>query len=196
MKNDLSEEKRLLAALRREDPDAFRQLVEEHRNKVLNTCYRFVYNREDAEELAQETFLEVHHSIGAFREKSRLSTWIHRIAVTKSLDFLRKKRRKKRGGIVGRLLSLDDFSGVISAPASFNPDAQLELEERRRALREALDTLSDSQRAAFALSKYDGLSYQEIAEILKTSVPSVESLIHRAKAKLQKKLRDYYRGRT
>jgi RNA polymerase sigma-70 factor (ECF subfamily) len=189
-----SGEKELLAALRREEPDAFRQLVEYHRNKVINTCYRIVYNREDAEELAQETFLEVHNSIGEFREKSRLSTWIYRIAVTKSLDFLRKRGRKKREGIVGRLLSLDDYSGAIAAPASSNPEAHLETQERRRVLRGAMDTLSDSQRTAFVLSKYDGLSYQEIADILETSLPSIESLIHRAKAKLQKRLYSYYKG--
>ncbi len=75
--------------------ESFRSLVAEHQEMVINTCYRFVFNREDAEDLAQDVFIEVYRSLEQFREEARLSTWIYRIAVTKSLDHLRRLKRKK-----------------------------------------------------------------------------------------------------
>ena len=91
-------EEQLLADLRTGEPGAFRQLVELHQHNVINICYRFVHDKAEAEDLAQETFIEVHRSIGGFRGQSSIDTWIHRIAVSKSLDFVRKQGREKRGG--------------------------------------------------------------------------------------------------
>jgi len=171
---------------------AFRELVERHQHKLINICYRFVHNKSEAEDLAQETFLEVYRSIDRFRGQSSLSTWIYRIAVSKSLDFVRKQSREKRGGRLKALLRLDDSTIEIPAPSSTVPDRVMEQKERQRVLQSALARLPDKQHVAFVLSKYDGLSYQEIAETMKTSVSSVESLIHRAKNNLQKGLRRYY----
>ena len=83
----------LIENLKKGDINSFRILVNEHQRKVLNTCYRFLNNKEDAEDLTQEVFLEVYKSISSFRGESKISTWIYRIAVTKSLDFIRKKKR-------------------------------------------------------------------------------------------------------
>ena len=184
----------LLNNLREDKTGAFRQLVEKYKVKVINTCYRFVADKEDAEDIAQDTFIEIYRSISSFREESELSTWIYRIAVSKSLDFVRKKNRKKRKGIWGHILRLDNGPHEIPAPSSTNPDIELEQKERRAVLQQALDSLPKNQSVAFVLSKYDGLSYKEIADILKTSVPSVESLIHRAKTNLKKKLYKYYKS--
>ena len=88
--------------------ELFRALVTEHQEMVINTCYRFVLNREDAEDLAQDVFVEVHRSLDQFREESKLSTWIYRIAVTKSLDHLRRMKRKKRFSSLKRIIGVDD----------------------------------------------------------------------------------------
>jgi RNA polymerase sigma-70 factor (ECF subfamily) len=181
-----------LSELKNGQADAFRKLVEEHQHNVINICYRFVHDKAEAEDLAQETFIEVHRSIGGFRGQSSIATWIHRIAISKSLDFVRKQGREKRGGKLRALLSQDDKVADIPAPASTGPDKVLEQQERRRVLQRALDSLPKNQRVAFVLSKYDGLSYQEIADTLKISLSSVESLIHRAKKNLQKRLQSYY----
>ncbi len=185
-------EAELLAGLRERQPVAFRLLVEEHQRKVISICYRFVHDRAEAEDLAQETFVEVHRSISGFRGQASLSTWIHQIAVSKSLDFVRKQNREKRGGKLSRLLRLDKEAVEVPSPASEQPDAQLEQKRRQRVLQQALDRLPKNQRIAFVLSKYDGMSYQEIAGVLKTSLSSVESLIHRARKNLQKSLNKYY----
>ena len=144
-------------------------------------------NKEDSEDLTQEVFVEVYKSLASFRGESKLSTWIYRIAVTKSLDFIRRKKRKKRFGIIKKVFNADDsFEDIID---DNNPDPEVRLEEldRIKILNEALGTLPENQRAAFTLSKYDEISYKEIAEILDTTIPSVESLIHRAKNNLKKK---------
>ncbi|NTW54098.1 MAG: RNA polymerase sigma factor [Chlorobaculum sp.] len=173
---------------------SFSELVAEHQDMVVNTCFRFVFNREDAEDLAQEVFIEVYRSLEKFREESKLSTWIYRIAVTKSLDHLRKLKRKKRFSSLKRVIGIDDPADSIPAPSDDNPGDALVNKERVAVLQNALDALPDNQKTAFLLSKQDGYSNQEIADILQTTIPAVESLIHRAKKNLQSRLERHYRS--
>ncbi|HWR00663.1 MAG TPA: RNA polymerase sigma factor [Chlorobaculum sp.] len=170
----------------------FSDLVAEHQEMVVNTCFRFVFNREDAEDLAQEVFVEVYRSIDKFREEAKLSTWIYRIAVSKSLDHLRRLKRKKRFSSLKRIIGVDDPADTIAAPSGDNPADVLADKERVAVLQEALEGLPDNQKTAFLLSKQDGYSNQEIADILQTTVPAVESLIHRAKKNLKSRLERHY----
>ncbi len=170
----------------------FSDLVAEHQEMVVNTCFRFVFNREDAEDLAQEVFVEVYRSLDKFREEAKLSTWIYRIAVSKSLDHLRRLKRKKRFSSLKRIIGIDDPADTIAAPDHDNPADVLVDKERVAVLQEALDGLPDNQKTAFLLSKQDGYSNQEIADILQTTVPAVESLIHRAKKNLKSRLERHY----
>lgn len=174
------------------DFGSFKILVNENQKKVLNTCFRFTNNHEDAEDLTQEVFIEVYRSISGFRGDSKLSTWIYRIAVTKSLDFLRKKKRKKRFGITKGFSNEETMREELKAADISNPATQTENQDRIRILNEALEKLPENQRVAFTLSKYDEMSYQEISEILETTISAVESLIHRAKNNLKKRLYNYY----
>ncbi|MCX6223394.1 MAG: sigma-70 family RNA polymerase sigma factor [Bacteroidia bacterium] len=96
------------------DNAAFNELVMIYRNRVINTCYRFLLSRNDAEDVSQDVFIEVFQSIRSFRGNSKLSTWIYRIAVTKSLDELKKRKRKKRISSLGKMLHLDDVAGWIA----------------------------------------------------------------------------------
>jgi RNA polymerase sigma-70 factor (ECF subfamily) len=170
----------------------FKQLVESHKNKVINTCFGFVHNRADAEDIAQDVFVEVYQSVNSFNEDSSISTWIYRIAVNKSLDFIRKSKRKKRWAELTRI-NLDSKNETDHwFTDDNNPQLTLENLERMKILNAAIETLPQNQRAAFTLHKYEDLSYKEVAEILNTSVSSVESLMHRAKINLQQKLEKYY----
>ncbi|WP_416143547.1 RNA polymerase sigma factor [Prosthecochloris sp. SCSIO W1102] len=173
--------------------DEFSTIVAEHQDMVLNTCYRFVLNREDAEDIAQEVFLEAYRSLGSFRQESKLSTWIYRIAVTKSLDHLRKKKRKKRFSSLKRVIGVNDPVEELPISSQESPAEVLTESEKTQVLQHALDTLPENQKTAFLLSKYDGYSNQEIAEVLHTTVSAVESLVHRAKKNLQKKLQKHYK---
>ncbi|MEJ2051227.1 MAG: sigma-70 family RNA polymerase sigma factor [Calditrichota bacterium] len=147
---------------------------------------------EDARDVAQYVFIEIYQSLENFREEAKLSTWIYRISVTKSLDFLRRKNRKKRMGKFKRLFNIDDVAERLEQPSGSNPDKNVEKMERDRILQQAIDRLPENQKIAVTLSKYEGFSNKEISGIMNTSVSSVESLIHRAKVNLKKKLYRYY----
>ncbi len=185
-------DKEFIKEIKEGNTAAFKGLVDRFREQVVNTCFRFLANKEDAEDTAQEVFIEVLRSASGFREEASLSTWIHRIAVSKSLDFIRKCKRQKRMGLVRQILRLEDVAEGIPAPRSASPDANLENQERIHILNQAMDTLPENQRVAITLSKYDVFSNQEVAEIMATSVSAVEALIHRAKQNLKKKLYRYY----
>jgi RNA polymerase sigma-70 factor, ECF subfamily len=185
-------EMELVERLKNGDQAAFRVLVDTFQPVVLNCCYRIVTDPEAARDLTQEVFMEVHQSIRQFRSESKLSTWIYRIATAKSLDHLRGLRRKKRFGFVKSLFSGEPAEVSVLSSNAPDPHQELEMEERRRVLKWAVDALPDNQRIAFTLCKYDEMSYQEIADVLGTSISAVESLIFRAKGNLKKKLSRYY----
>lgn len=186
----LSEDE-LIVQLSEGDPQAFRELVEQNQDKVINTCFGFVRNKEDAEDVAQEVFIEIYQSIKGFRKDAKLSTWIYRISVNKSLDHIRKKKRKKR---FAQLVFLDSTEGneVFDVPALDNPQKELEDSQRRKVLLYAINQLPKNQQTAISLSKFEKISNKNIAEILNLSVSAVEALIHRAKNNLRNKLQNYY----
>ncbi len=168
-------------------------LVEEHQERVLNTCYRFVHRREDAEDLTQEVFLEVYRSLDKFHGDAKFSTWIYRIAVTKSIDFLRKQKRKKRFAEAKRVFGLkNEPLPELPANEKSRPDEILQEQERQEILRKAVNSLPENQKTAIILSKYEGFKQKEIAEIMDSTVPAVESLVHRGMNNLSSYLNKTY----
>jgi len=181
-----------ISELKEGNETAFKQLVEAYKNKVINTCFGFVHNRTDAEDIAQNVFVEVFESVNRFKEDSSLSTWIYRIAVNKSLDFIRKSNRKKRWSELTRI-SFDQNENTDNwYMHNDTPEISLEQKERINILNSAINKLPENQKVAFTMHKYEDLSYKEIADILSTTVSSVESLMHRAKINLQKSLAGYH----
>ncbi len=189
-------QKDLIIQLKNGHKDSFKFLVELYQDKVLNTCYHFVHDKTDAEDLSQEVFLQVYRSIGRFREDAQLSTWIYRIAVNKSLDHIRKKKRKKRFAFVTSFWGTTENEYELQIPTNENLHSDLEQKEMIQILNNAINKLPENQKTAITLSKYEGFSNKEIAEILDTSVSSVESLIHRAKKNLNQKLYHFYEKNT
>jgi RNA polymerase sigma-70 factor (ECF subfamily) len=176
-------EQDLITGLKEGNTLAFKELVANYQLPVINTCLGIVQNRHDAEDLTQDVFVEIFRSVASFRADSKLSTWIYRIAVNKSLNFVRKQKKRRW------ISSLEDFLKVKTEPETSGYGiSELERSETGREIHQALASLPENQRIAFTLNKYDELSYKEIAEVMNLSVPSVESLIHRAKQGLQKKL--------
>ena len=166
-------------------PEAFKALVEQLSQDVIKTCYGFAGSRDDAEDIAQEVFIEIYKSIRQFRKDADLNTWIYRICINKSIDFLRRQKRKKRLADMATLFSLK------SRPSN-NPHQQLEEEERKKILREQIALLPENQRITLILSRFDRLSNKKIAKIMATSESAIESLLHRARANLQKNLAKYF----
>lgn len=178
-----------IQALQAGNKNAYRQLIETYQDQVVNTCYGFVQRREDAEDLAQEVFIEVFRSVGKFRKDAKLSTWLYRIAVNKSLEFIRYHKRKKR--FAWRQSLSDMTEAEEPASLSDHPGLSLEQQEGMRILMGKIELLPQNQRIAFTLSKIEDLPYKEIAEVMKLSLSSVESLMHRAKKNLKKELKNW-----
>lgn len=188
------QESELVQQLQLGDNRAFRILAESYKDRVYNTCLGFLSNPHDAEDVAQEVFIQVFESIADFREDAALSTWIYRIAVTKSLELIRKRKRKKRYGFFQALMNTGDEPNDAADEEFFpHPGVTMENKERAEILMNAIAQLSEQQRIAFTLHKLEDLSYKEIAKVMETSLSAVESLMHRAKKNLQKKLYEYYK---
>lgn len=188
------DETELIRAIQSGDQKAFRLLVEKYQRLVVNTCFGIVHNQTDAEDIGQDVFLEVFRSAVRFRGDAQLSTWLYRIATNRSLNFVRNNRRRRF------LQSIEEaFSGgknrnrEITENHSDQPDQKLTNQQRSEVLHQAIDRLPEKQRIAFVLNKYEDLTYQQIAEVMETSLPSVESLLHRAKKSLQEQLYECYR---
>ncbi|MFC2114497.1 RNA polymerase sigma factor [Bacteroidota bacterium] len=184
METMISEHKLLEGVINR-DEDSFRIFVERYQDFVFNISYQFLKDKNDADDIAQEVFIKVYESAHTFRKESKISTWLYRITVNKSLNFIRSR---KRFSLIERLDNLLNEDGEFNS-AVISPQVDEHTESQKSILlHSALNTLPEKQRTAFTLSKIENLSYKEIADIMETSLSSVESLIHRAKIGLQKKL--------
>lgn len=186
------EKKEIITRLKKNDHNAFQYLVETFSKKVYNTCIGMLQNIEDAEDVTQEIFVTIHLNINDFSGKSSLSTWIYRISVNKCLEFLRKKSRKKRSGIFKSIFASEVEKTIENQSDFIHPGIQLENQERSKIVFKAIDLLPENQKTAFILHKIEQVSYNEIAEIMDTSLSSVESLLFRAKQNLKKHLAHYY----
>lgn len=167
-------------------------LVSSYSVKVYNLCLGILQNQEDAEDTVQEVFTTVYLSVHQFKGDSKLSTWIYRIAVNKCQEFIRKKSRKKRFGFMQSLDQSDKIPAHSLKSNFCHPGIELENQERATVLFGALDRLPENQKIAFTMHKVEGFPYDEIAEIMNTSLSSVESLIFRAKQNLKNLLSEYY----
>ncbi|MCF8294485.1 MAG: RNA polymerase sigma factor [Bacteroidales bacterium] len=175
---------------------AFKKLIESYQHKVVGTCYGFVKNEKDAEDIAQEVFIEIFRSVSTFKQESEISTWIYRISINKSLDHLRKQNRKKRIQNLIPLLNPFKDKEIPIPSVDLNKQEELELTEKHKILHEAIQKLPENQRIALTLNKFEDLSAREIAEIMETSLQSVESLIHRSKKNLKEILISKYQYLT
>lgn len=175
----------------------FRELVDSYQLLVLNTCNSFLHDKINAEDIAQEVFIEVFLSIRTFKSEAKLSTWLYRISVNKSLNFIRdNKKRSIVKSIEGFFSGGHKTELQIPDHSSLYTDIDNAQNEKIDLLHKAIDLLSKKQKTAFTLSKFEKLSYVQIAEVMHLSLSSVEGLIHRAKNNVQKRILSYYKNKT
>ena len=181
----------LIVQLQQGDEQAFKKLVDEWQDMVYNTALGIVQNADDADDITQDVFIQVYQSVSSFKGESKFSTWLYRIVITKSLDHIKKKKRKKRFGFMQGLFGNNSDEEIH--PEEFNhPGVLMENKERAAELFKALEQLPDKQRIAFTLHRLEAQKHQDIALIMELSVTAVESLIARAKGNLRQLLKDYY----
>ncbi len=184
------EDRELISGIKNKNKQVYKEFIEQYQKLVLNICFRFVNNSDDANDVAQEVFIEAYRSIEKFREDSKISTWLYRISVNKSLNFLRDNKKTK---------ITDSYSGEQktsdgSLQTTTTPETNFINKERKEIIDKAINSLPDRQKTAFILHKKEDLSQEEISKVLGISIKAVESLIIRAKQNLQKKLINYYKN--
>lgn len=179
--------------IRTSNQQAFVELIDRFQEPVLRTCMGFLHNHDDAQDITQEVFIEIFESIDKFRGDAKLSTWIYRIAVNKSLNSIRNSKKRSFFKNIESLFTGSNNSGLEIADNNAEPHEQMVNDETSNILKIAINSLAKNQQIAFTMHKYEDLSYKQIADIMDISLSSVESLIHRAKVNLQKKLVKYYK---
>ncbi|NMC38304.1 MAG: RNA polymerase sigma factor [Bacteroidales bacterium] len=170
--------------------DAFRLLVERYQQSVFRTVMGFLHDKDEADDLSQDIFIQAYLSLARFKGESAFSTWLYRITLNACLNKTRKSPLQKIFRLFENTPEADReiFLSVID---STDPENIMIQNENAELVRKALDSLPENQRIAIVLSKYDDLPQREIAEIMKTSEGAVESLLQRAK----KNLREILSGR-
>ncbi|MGV8095891.1 MAG: RNA polymerase sigma factor [Mangrovibacterium sp.] len=184
------DDKELIKAILMHNEEAFSTLIEKYKKLVYHTVFRIVHDRDDADDLFQEVFLEVYRSVHHLRSENDLSGWIFKIAYNKALCFLRKRNPAKVNA--DTLLSNLESNGHYLDRQT--PVRMLEAKEASMILFAAIDRLPDMQRKVLMMHKFEERSHQEIGEMLNLTRASVESLIYRAKYNLKKSLHSYFRS--
>lgn len=180
-------ERSLLRRLRNRDERAFRELIENHRDRVYNICYRMLGNRHESEDVAQEVFITVFKQIDTFREEAKFSTWLYRVAVNhckNRIKYLARRFDKARDE-----LDEQGTNGTpIGAPLPNAPDRALEGAQMEKLMQDAIAALEEDQRIVVVLRDVEDLSIEEICDITGLPDGTVKSRLHRARLVLRKKL--------
>lgn len=182
----MSDHLKILESIASGNAEAFQCFYELFSSKVYNTAISYAQNEQDAEEITQDVFTKIFRSANQFKGNSKVSTWVYRITVNTSLNFL---KHKKRFSFLSFGLDKKDQSDFD------HPGILLENQENAKLLFKVIDTLPDKQKTAFILSFVEELPRQEVADIMEMSLKALESLLQRAKANLRIKLQKYYPNR-
>lgn len=188
---DSCDEAELIAASQGGDHDAFGSLMKRYKDRVFNTALRFVGNWAIAEELTQDIFISVYRNIGGFKGESKFSTWLYRVTVNHAKNRIGYLSRKgyfrsdelsdNTGGDPAYALS-----GRTSGPGQYAEDKEL-----IGILMECFKMLSDNDRRIITLKDFEGLNYDEIAEVLEINIGTVKSRLSRARDRLKEMMKDY-----
>lgn len=186
------EDAALVRAFQAGNKDAFDDLVLKHQHRVFNLCYRFLGDYQEANDLAQDTFVKVYQSLKRFRLESTFSTWLYRIAVNTSKNRLKSlayKYKRKTVSLNSPERPENPAPAIEIRDETQSPMMELERKERLTFIQKAIDTLPAEQKTIVVLSDIEGLSYDEIATVTGHKLGTVKSKLARARLDLRKKLR-------
>jgi len=189
---DFSEDDiQLMLRFKNGEETCFEQLVERHKTRVFNLVYRFLGSDREAEDIAQEIFIKVYHSKDSYTPKAKFTTWLYTICKNTCLNELRKRKAPCVSIDDPVRLEEDTVTLQVKDCSTPSPADSVLNDEKAAIVRDAIDSLSDQQKMAVILCRYEKLSYDEIAQIMRCSVKAVKSLLHRAKEQLRDKLKYY-----
>lgn len=189
----MNENEKFLDQLQAGDQQAFRILVEKYQPMIKAIALQMFEREEDQEDFMQEVFVRIYQALPGFRRKSMLSTWIYRIALNHALNLTRRNKWKSWfSESLSKWVGNDrNDEELTRLPASSEEGA--EQREMRRMLNKAIQRLPENQRIAFVMTRIDGMSYAEVAQVMNLSESAVDSLTQRARQNLRKYLASYYK---
>ena len=181
----------LVRRARQGDLDAYDELVRRYQERIYATVYHMTANHEDANDLAQEAFIKAFQALKSFKGGSSFYTWVYRIAVNKTINFLKQRKNKAH-------MSLDDLDfnaehdpDLVALISDKTPRREINLAELHEKLNTAMQKLSEPHRLVVTLHDVQGLSHEEIAEIMGCNIGTVRSRLFYARQQLQAYLSDY-----
>ena len=170
---------------------AYEALLKRYKNGIYSMIYQMIRNREETEDLVQETFIKAFNSLEKYNKNYAFSTWLYRITVNKCMDYLRKRKRKEHYEV-----ELDKEEGLkLKGLAMNSADSgyqNTERQELQEIIQKVLNSLPEKYRVILVLREIEELSYQEIARVMKVSVSKVKVLLFRARQKIKEKLLPVY----
>ncbi len=182
----------LMLRVKRGDGDAFGELVDKYKQPVMNLAYRILRDATEAEDLAQNVFLQVHKSAHRYEASARFTTWLFTITRNLCLNEIRRRSRHPADSLDGGNLENDDQPArQYEDHKTFLPTEKLLHSELEQKIELALAELPEQQRTAILLCRGDEMSYEEIAEVVGCSLSATKSLIHRGREALKQKLKPY-----
>lgn len=167
----------------------FDALYEQYKVQVYNLALQYVQNTRDAEEITQDVFVAVYQKLSVFRQEASPKTWIYRITVNKSLDYLRMRKTKSQS-FLRSFLQIDAPNSYFEHATFDHPGVQMEQRESTMAIFKAINQLSEQQKTVVLLLRIEQLPQKEVAAIMQINEGAVESLYQRAKKNLQKRISD------
>lgn len=161
----------------------FEEIFNTHKERVFSLCFRYLQQEQEAEDAVQEVFVKVFYKLDTFKAESQIGTWIYRIAINHCLDILKSKKRKQQ------ILRFVSFLPFVAENMG-QDESKLEDKEAYQQLQNKLHLLPEKQLTALVLNKLEGLSIDQVAQIMSLSYKAVESLLQRGKQNLQKYLKE------
>ena len=186
-------DKELIDKIRNNDEQAFAEIIDKYKDACFRVAYGIVQDKHTADDVVQDVFVKFWQIRKDFELTSKFTTWMYRVATNMALNKVRKQKKSKVFSSLG-FDNNDDNEFENKLVHNAEADKNDRNEYIKKALKTALDTLPKKQRIAFVLNKYEKMSYKEVAEVMELSLANVETLIHRAKKNLQKKLLDTYKN--
>lgn len=193
MPQELDHDTQLMVKVSQGDLRAYQELVEKYKGPVINTIYKMIGDASEAEDIAQNVFIQIYKAAPRYQPNAKFTTWMFTIVRNLSLNEIRRRGVHK----------LDSLQGSQSPDESERPDPQYadhkakdsyqvaEQNELERAIDEAIASLPENQRTALILRRYEDMPYEDIAKVLNASVPATKSIIFRAREAMKEKLREY-----
>lgn len=190
------DDKQLVEAARQGDVNAFRELVNRHQRRAYAVALGMVHDPDDARDVCQEAFLKVHKNLGTFEGEAQFFTWLYRIVANLCIDLIRKRRGTKIEFDDTMANDNPDEAGISPQRTGFDPGRALADKELRAQIMSALDKLSPAHRSVLVMREVEGLSYQEMADMMKCSIGTIMSRLFHARKKMQTMLIEYRKAVT